>query len=126
MGKCDGKGPTITLARDAKTKRIIGGFSDVSWESLAENGAHVRSDKAFVFVFVDEQVSEGATRRRHKCATTYFEDEALYHSADEGPSWSCGLALHDADEPENPHYVYNDGEYYASLPDGTNLLGGNG
>jgi len=47
---CDRRGPTLTIARISDSSDIVGGYTDVSWQS-SKKGSFKESNESFIFSF---------------------------------------------------------------------------
>lgn len=78
---CDGKGPTLTLAKASGSGRIFGGFTDVDWSSEGKYGKG--AGNSFVFAF-DKKLRKFECLNRHK---------EVYHDAASLPVFGEGHVL---------------------------------
>ena len=72
--KCDHKGPTLTVAKSKKYKRVFGGYTQVPWDTT---GFWQEDEKAFLFSVTDRMIypiKEG--------------QEAVGHIEDKGPTFA--------------------------------------
>ncbi len=71
---CDGKGPTITIARIKNTNEILGGYNPNSWES---KGGRSKTEESFIFSLDQNNLKNSIYSRiiSEKCA--HYNDKSF-------------------------------------------------
>jgi hypothetical protein len=101
---CDGIGATISIARIQNSKKIVGGYNPLSWNS---NGSYMNTNKSFIFYIKDAENLSSAKIGR----ITRNHGNAIYDNSGYGPTFGGG---HDLNAQNNTWYA-NNGNTYANI-----------
>ncbi|MDR3410817.1 MAG: TLD domain-containing protein, partial [Formivibrio sp.] len=92
---CDDKGPTLTLVHahgDGDEPIIVGGYTQVSWQSPSPGCKRFHDDAAFVFRVIFDPVTRAASGGWYPIRPACAEN-AIYCGSGMGPTFSLDLSV---------------------------------